>query len=234
MHQIFISYPNPDQEIIGNLRERLDGYGIKAWMYSYDKTISKDIWEEINEKIMSCRMVVFIISKHSTRAQGQNRELEIAIELISSTHPDLSIIPVIIGDINFSEVPDAISHINGIHLDTYNIKTVTLEISKILKPDILQTEWEWKYPTPCQWLEVSNLDQWTEEYFDIGDYVYFRRLSPMGLFECYAPKLNGLFWFYSKNLRPAPFVDEDRSYEREHVPEKYRVFTMLMKERDQA
>ena len=223
MHQVFISYPNPDQYIVGNLRERLGGYGIKAWVYTYDKTISKDIWEEINEKIMSCKMVIFVVSKHSANARGQRRELELAIERINTTHPDLSIVPVILGDINFSDVPESIKHINGINLDTHNIKTVTLKISKILNPEILQEECEWKYPLPCQWLEVSNLDQWTEEYFELGDYVYFRRLSPMGLFECYSPKLNGLFWFYSKNLRPAAFVDEDRSYERKNVPEKFTI-----------
>ena len=127
MHQVFISYPIQDQDIIDNLRERLVSYGIKAWVYSHDKTISKDIWEEINEKIMSCKMILFVVSKHTNRAKGQHKELEFAIEKISSSHPHISIVPVIIGDIRFSDVPESINHINGIHLDIYNIKTVTLE-----------------------------------------------------------------------------------------------------------
>ena len=231
MYQIFISYPVQDETIIENLRERLDSSGIKAWMYSHDKTISEDIWEEINEKISSCKMILFVVSKHTKKSKGQKQELNHAINLITSSHPHISILPIIIGDISFSDVPEQINHINGIHLDIYNIKTVTIQISKTVNPDLSPKEWEWKYPLPCQWLEVSNLDQWTEEYFDLGDKVYFRRLSPMGLFECYSPKLEGLFWFYSKNLCPSSIVDEDGTYEKEHVPEKYRVSTLLEIER---
>jgi hypothetical protein len=230
MHNIFISYPDPEKDIVGSLREALSDFKVNAWVYSHDKTISKDSWEEINEKIQISKMVVFIVSEHSIKAAGQQRELETAIELINSTRPDLEIVPVIVGEINFSDIPEPIKHINGLFLDAGNKRSVALEIAKLLSPDILKEDWGWRYPHPCQWLEVCNLDQWTEEYFDLGDLVYFRRLSPMGLFECYSPKTNELFWFYSDNLRPATFIDEDGSYEREHVPEEFRVSTMLMKE----
>ena len=39
-----------------------------------------------------------------------------------------------------------------------------------------------------------------EEYFDIGDKLYFRAVSPIGLFKCYAPKLNKLFWIAPQNV----------------------------------
>jgi hypothetical protein len=232
MQNIFISYPGEENDIVGSLRECLSDFDIKAWAYSYDKTIAKDMWEEINEKISLCKMVVFIVSEHSVHAKGQHKELIIAIELVKTTRPDLLILPVIVGDINFSDIPESISHINGLYLDAYNKKSTALEIAKHLlnKSNIFEENWEWRYPFPCQWLEVCNLDRWTEEFFNLGDYVYFRRISPMGLFECYSPKTKQLFWFYSKNLRPAPFIDDDRSYEREHVPDEYRVGTMLMKE----
>ena len=119
---------------------------------------------------------------------------------------------------------------NGLYLDAFSKKTVALEIAKLLSPDIARENWEWRYPVPGQWLRVCHLDQWTEEFFDIDDCVYFRRISPMGFFECYSPKLNGLFWFYSRNLCPASFVDEDGSYEREKVPYEYRYGTLLMRE----
>jgi len=230
MHSIFISYPDPEKDIVGSLRECLADLGVQAWVYSHDKTIAKDTWGEIEEKILSCRMVVYVVSKHSVSAQGQHRELDTAIELIGKTRPDLLTVPVLVGDISFSDIPDAIRHINGLYLDTFSKKTTALGIAKLLNPNIAEENWEWRYPLPSQWLQVCNLDQWTEEFFDLGEYVYFRRLSPMGLFECYSPKLKGLFWFYSKNLRPAPFVDEDRAYEREQVPYEYRVGTMLMRE----
>jgi hypothetical protein len=48
------------------------------------------------------------------------------------------------------------------------------------------------------------------------DQVAFEPTSPVSL--------------YSKNLRPAPFVDEDGAYEREQVPYEYHIGTMLMRE----
>ena len=230
MHSIFISYPDPEKDIVGSLRECLSDYGIRAWVYSHDKTIAKETWEEIEEKIQSCKLVVYVVSKNSVTAKGQHNELNIVIELIGKNRPDLLTVPVLIGDISFSDIPEVLQHINGLYLDHFSKKTVALEIAKLLSPNIAGENWEWRYPLPAQWLKVCNLDQWTEEFFDLGEYVYFRRLSPMGLFECYSPKLEGLFWFYSKNLRPAPFVDEDRSYERDHVPYDYRVGTMIRRE----
>ncbi len=231
MHSIFVSYPDPENDIVGSLRECLSDLGIRAWVYSHDKTIAKDAWDEINEKIMSCQMIVYVVSKLSITAKGQHRELNMAIELMAKTRPDLLTVPVLVGDnISFSDIPDAIRNINGLYLDSFSKKTTALEIAKLLSPNIAGENWEWQYPLPRQWLEVCNLDQWTEEFFDLGEHVYFRRLSPMGLFECYSPKLKGLFWFYSKNLRSAPFVDEDGAYEREKVPYEYRVGTMIMRE----
>ncbi len=234
MHEIFVSYPDPESDIVGSLRECLSDLGIRAWVYSHDKTIAKDTWDEIREKIMSSKMVVYVVSKSSVNAQGQDRELNMAIDLVSKTRPDLQVIPVLVGDRSFSGIPEAIRHVNGLYLDAFSKKTTALEIAKLLSPNIAQENWEWRYPVPGQWLRVCHLDQWTEEFFDLDDYVYFRRISPMGLFECYSPKLNGLFWFYSKNLCPAPFVDEDGSYVREQVPYEYRYGTLLTRELQMA
>lgn len=230
MHSMFISYPDPHRDIVGSLRDCLSDLGIKAWVYSHDKTIAKDTWVEIKEKIESCKMVICVVSRESVGAEGQLRELDMAVNLLSSTRPDLLIVPVLVGDVRFSAIPKSISHVNGLYLDAFSKKSTALKLAKLLSPDIAGENWAWRYPRPSQWLEVCNLDQWTEEFFDLGDYVYFRRLSPMGLFECYSPKIDGLFWFYSKNLHPAPIVDEDGAYEKKNVPREFRVITMLMKE----
>jgi hypothetical protein len=230
MHEIFVSYPDPERDIVGSLRECLADLGVSAWVYTYDKTIAKDAWDEIKEKLFSAKMVVYVVAKSSKNANGQDKELEMAIHLITETRPEVQIIPVLTGNVSFSDIPKAIGHVNGLYLDPFSKKTVALEIAKLLTPSIAQENWEWRYPLPGQWLCVCHLDQWTEEFFDLNDYVYFRRISPMGFFECYSPKLNGLFWFYSRNLCPAPFVDEDESYEREHVPDEHRYVTLLMKE----
>jgi hypothetical protein len=56
-------------------------------------------------------------------------------------------------------------------------------------------------PQPGTWLQVSSLDQWIEEYVALGDLLYFRAETPMGLFECYSPKLDGPFFIDPKHVR---------------------------------
>ena len=51
-------------------------------------------------------------------------------------------------------------------------------------------------------LAVRNIDQGIGEYLTQKDLLYFRRLSPLGLFECYSPKLKALFWILPENVRP--------------------------------
>jgi hypothetical protein len=51
MSHIFISYPDKEENIVSNLRGRLQEYGIEAWIYSYNKTLAQDIWKEIEDKI---------------------------------------------------------------------------------------------------------------------------------------------------------------------------------------
>jgi hypothetical protein len=80
-------------------------------------------------------------------------------------------------------------------------------------------------------LEVCTIDAATEEYFEPGDQVYFRRLSPLGLFECYAPRINGLFWFAPRNLRMTDTVDADGALAREEVPWRFRYETSYECER---
>lgn len=61
--------------------------------------------------------------------------------------------------------------------------------------------------------------------------MYFRRLSPLGLFECYSPKRGQLFWFAPQDLRIADVVDEDGSLEQAEVPWRYRYSTSFDMER---
>ncbi len=74
------------------------------------------------------------------------------------------------------------------------------------------------------------MDEIIEQYFDFGDLLYFRRISPLGLFECYSPKINDLFWIYPPNVCLSDIVDEDGTFERENVPQKFRISTMIMAE----
>jgi hypothetical protein len=230
MPHAFISYNDDVADLAENLRERLAGYGVIAWLFNRDKTLGVNAWKEIEDKIHKSHVVLFFISKRTNSSEGQIKEFDIALQ------SEKIVFPIVIEPLTFSTIIEQLNElkkINGIDLDYRNIKSRTLEIVQTFFPefDPSKRSSEWKYPKPSDWLEVCNLDIYTEEYFKLGDEVYFRRISPMGLFECYSPQIQELFWFWPPNLKPASFVDEGRTIERERVPRKYRTSFMLEIER---
>ena len=146
------------------------------------------------------------------------------MDKLRTTDAARRILPVVIDDIGFAALPDDLRHINGMKLDAYTVSSTANEIASTFFPGRVEVKKhrEWKYPRPGQWLKVCNIDQWTEEHFALEDLVYFRRISPLGSFECYSPKLKGLFWFAPHNLRMTDIVDENGSLERRDVPQTYR------------
>jgi hypothetical protein len=44
----------------------------------------------------------------------------------------LQLIPVLVGDRSFSDIPEAIRRVNGLYLDAFSKKTTALEIAKLL------------------------------------------------------------------------------------------------------
>lgn len=223
-YHVFICHPSQNEEIVENLADRLRELGIKAWVYSLDRTLAEDVWTEIEERIRDCHLFIFVASNHTLDAKGQHHELQLAMDMFKKSKAGLRMCPVLIDEIDFGGLPEELSHVNGLRLDAYTVNSTAHDIAKTFFPELVATEKskEWKYPRPGQWLEVCNIDQWIEEHFDLGDRVYFRRISPLGLFECYSPKLDGLFWFAPHNLRATDIIDEDGILERQDVPRSYR------------
>jgi TIR domain len=232
-HQVFVSYPAPNEDIVENLAGRLRELGVAAWVYSIDKTLAEDSWAEIEAKIDESEVFLFVASKFSKDAKGQHRELSLALSKIRTVKANVRAFPVVLDDVGFRNLPDELAAINGARLDAFNVKSTAFAIAKTFFPELLATHkiQEWRSPRPGQWLEVCQIDPWIEEYFDLGDRVYFRRLSPLGLFECYSPRLSGLFWFAPQNLMISDVVDEGASLEREKVPRRYRYDTSIECER---
>ena len=227
MPNVIISYNDDVVDIAANLRERLAGYNVSAWLFDRDRTLGEQAWTEIEEKIQKSHILLFFISECTNRSEGQIREFDIASKF------EKKVLPVIIEPVRFSSILrrlDQLKRINGIELNSHNIQSKALEIVQTFFPELdpsTKVSPGWKYPKPADWLEICNLDVYLEEFFNLGDEVYFRRISPMGLFECYAPKIDGLFWFWPPNLKPASFVDEERIVEKERVPHKYRISFMF-------
>lgn len=232
-HQIFISHPSQNQDIVENLAGRLRELGVAPWVYSLDKTLAEDSWAEIGSKIQESEVCLFVASQFSKNAQGQHRELSLTLAKIRNAKTNFRAFPVVLDDVGFRSLPDELATINGVRLDAHNVKSTAFAIAQTFFPELLAAGegQDWRYPRPGQWLEVCRMDPWIEEYFDLWDRVYFRRLSPLGLFECYSPKLGELFWFAPQNLRLSDVVDESGSLEREKVPRRYRYATAIECER---
>ena len=81
-YHIFISYADPDTDLIENFKDHLKNNGIEAWVYSLDKTLAEDVWDEICKKMHSSRVIIFAISKYTTNAEGQKKEIEIALNKV--------------------------------------------------------------------------------------------------------------------------------------------------------
>ena len=79
---------------------------------------------------------------------------------------------------------------------------------------------------PGDWLKVSNIDEFIGTHVALGDKLYFRTLSPMGLFECYSPKLKELFWIAPENVSISLDFEDDKQSELD-IPKEYKVFTMF-------
>jgi len=77
-------------------------------------------------------------------------------------------------------------------------------------------------PLPGTWLQVSRLDKVIRHDLALGDKLYFRMLSPIGLFGCYAPKLRRLFWIDPANVQVVTDRATTRALEQE-IPAIYHV-----------
>jgi hypothetical protein len=172
--------------------------------------------------------VTFVVSENTPNAEGQRRELKLALEKVVPLAGTERIMPIVINGTNLSALPDELRYKNGLYLDGYNVKSVAWQVTTRAFPSLAKAESEkpWRFPIPGEWLEVSKLDEMIEQHFDIGDKLYFRALSPMGLLECYAPRIKGLFWIAQENVKASSDVETDKELES-HVPRIFRVSGMI-------
>ena len=227
-HQIFLSYADPDQDLVENFADRLLQNGIKAWVYSIDKTLSEEIWSEIETRIDEAEIFVFAASFDSCGAHGQRREFEMAVEKVQHQGGELQLLPIVLRDFPFSELPTSLQRINGFRLDAFNVKSTAQHLARAFFPDLFDNARNepWKCPRPGQWLEVCKINQGIEGYLEQGNLLYFRRLSPLGLFECYSPDLNGLFWISPENVRACGLLQDELTA----APEEFHYMTSIWHE----
>lgn len=212
----FISYPDPLSELADLLRDELRQLGIEAWSFSRDRTIGGSTWSEIELQLKEARVVLFLVGTATASAAGQTRELEFCTTLGNQ------VVPLVCDSLAFCDLPQTLAKINGVRLNHQNTKVEASRLARTFYPELFQPSKDvhWVCPRPGEWLEICQLDEQLKEYFVLGDAVYFRRLSPMGLFECYTPKIDGLFWFFPENLRR---VSRDVMHQAS-VPSRYEAY----------
>ncbi len=226
-NQIFISYAEADRDIADNLRYHFKKYMVGAWTYNSDKTPGEDTWAEIVEKIERSKIVLWLCSSYSNNSKGQIRELSIVEECKLEVKPIR--IPVLLRDTKLEDLPVQLQRLNYLRLSIDKINSVTLEIIKTHFPKMSERfrSDNWFYPNPSDWLEVVGLFDVMENCFELGDLLYFRRLSPMGLFECYSPQIEGLYWLPSNTVKLVNLTETEQEERESLVPFIYTISAMI-------
>lgn len=79
-YDIFISYSRQDKETVDMICKRLDDNNISYFRDIFDITISSTFTEALADAILSCRLVLFIASKHSFASKYTSKEVTFAYQ----------------------------------------------------------------------------------------------------------------------------------------------------------
>jgi hypothetical protein len=79
-YDIFISYSRQDKETVDMICKRLDDNNISYFRDIFDITISSTFTETLADAILSCKLVLFIASKHSFASSYTSKEVTFAYQ----------------------------------------------------------------------------------------------------------------------------------------------------------
>lgn len=79
-YDIFISYSRQDKEMVDMICKRLDDNNISYFRDIFDITISSTFTEALADAILSCKLVLFIASKHSYASNYTSKEVTFAYQ----------------------------------------------------------------------------------------------------------------------------------------------------------
>lgn len=225
MSRVFISFAGPDQDIVENLRGRLVDLGVEAWVYTVDRVLAKAMWEDIEAQLAAADFFVFAISGAFQQSEGQQRELQQVVARMEAAGGQQRILPIVLGDTPYSALPAELRWVNGLQMDAGNVRAAAQQIVERFFPELLgeQNRRPWNVPRPGAWLRVARLADRIEEHLAVNDSLCFYRVSPMGLFECYSPRLDSLFWILPDLVVDARLTQEEIQRLDELVPFQYSV-----------
>lgn len=79
-YDIFISYSHQDKETVDMICKHLDDNNISYFRDIFDITISSTFTEALADAILSCKLVLFIASKHSFASKYTSKEVTFAYQ----------------------------------------------------------------------------------------------------------------------------------------------------------
>lgn len=196
MSKLFLSYAGPDQDIVENLRSHLGNLGVEAWVHSVDRLLAREMWDDIEAHLAEADCFVFAMSHASGDSAGQKREIDTAVAMMKSAGGEQRILPIVLRDTPYEALPAELRWVNGLQMDAGNVAITAQKIVERFYPRHLEdsSQSPWHFPRPGRWLRVTRLEDRIEEHLAVGDLLCFHAVSPLGLFECYSPKLGTLFW----------------------------------------
>lgn len=112
-YDVFISYSHEDNQIANRIRGYLIERNYRIW---YDKDINPgEVWAEvIADAIVSSRVMIVLITPNSSNSKWVYRELSIGI--LRQLDEKITLIPVVIGDVDNSELPSDLASIQFLRL----------------------------------------------------------------------------------------------------------------------
>ena len=214
---IFISYPQSEYELATKLKSEFKALGVDSWVYSEDKKLAEDSWLDIEKTILESDQIVYIINESTPRNDGQIRELK----LIKKWNKP--VIPGWVGDTKRSVLPE-LETINGERLGQgYAVRRFAWQLYTQLYPT---PSMRWRTPKPGDFLRVIKLDGLELHKIKLNDLLYFRQISPMGLFECFHVEGDSLFWVDPDNVEFAGY-----GFDIPSVPRKYQYESIIEAQR---
>ena len=104
-NQIYISYTQSDEAIARRISEILKEIGLSIFVDTESLSFGMDFASTIVNEIKGCRLVIAIISERYINSQWALKEIEIA------TQSQKRIIPIIVGNILLTDIPDILSNV---------------------------------------------------------------------------------------------------------------------------
>lgn len=130
---VFLSYPSEDREVAERLRRELEQAGVKVWLGERTLQAGDDFAAEVRRQIEKSSLFVPLISRSSVRPEPRYFRMEwvVALQHSKSRPPDPPfIVPVLIGDLDYKEIPDALQHIEPLRLPD---ETKTSEVVRAIR-----------------------------------------------------------------------------------------------------